>query len=176
MKLKALSLSVIALASACSITDSRPERNDLWVDMIIPKSAAHIELQSRQRFFAPVPINAPLPDFQAGYLSTGKRVVICSELVISEDGAVTSDEQIDDGLECEEVASEDSQHLYPLVHRAVHQWQYFGAAICDFELNEGECDDPGARLSPVAVKLAYKFTFSTTHDHPSVSRDDIQGR
>lgn len=143
--------------------------------MVIPESAAHVELQSKQRFFAPIPIDAPLPDFPVGYLSADKRIVICSELVVSEDGVVTSDAQIDDAPGCEMVTSKESRSLYPLVQHAVHRWQYFGAAICDYELDESECDEPNARLSPVAVKLAYKFTFSTTQNHHSVSRDDIRG-
>lgn len=141
--------------------------------MILPLGAVREELRQNQVFFAPVPINEPMPGFPDGYPTQGDGDIdICVELSVSSDGAIDDLKQISTADGCEPAESPASVLLYPQVAAAVGQWTYFGAAICTFASSEDECDSTDATLRAVPVKLAYRFKFRTVDGRRSVRKTE----
>lgn len=42
---------------------------------------------------------------------------------------------------------------------AVAQWQFFGAGLCTWQQEQAECADGRAEVSPLAIRLSYRFVF-----------------
>lgn len=140
--------------------------------MILPVNAAHLEVRSDQKFIMAVPVDDRMPDFPAN--ANRDSAKICLEFVVTEDGEVHSPLQIDSAAGCEPIGDPGSMPFVKEAVRAVEDWTFFGAAICDFNYDEAECDTHAARLRPVSIKLAYKFTFSTAGGKRVVAADAAQ--
>lgn len=164
-----LILLAVALLPACNSTERVSRKSDIRVEMILPQSAEHVELETHQTLIPPVPVKQPLPAFPAEYPAQEDfKIAICSELIISGDGVVVGDQSIDDAPACEPTDSAQSSVFYPEVRKAVQRWSFIGAAICDDTDAAGDCDESAAPLRPIAVKLAYRFEFTASNGNHAV--------
>lgn len=164
-------LLLILCFSGCTYSAPRSDSSSVEKDMILPLGAVREELRQNQVFFAPVPINDPMPAFPNEYPTHGDADIdICVELLVSSEGAIDDMTQISTSDGCESAASVASVLLYPEVATAVRKWTYFGAAICTFESSEDECSTTNATLRAVPVKLAYRFKFRIVDGRRSVRK------
>lgn len=163
---------VILLASLLACCASRPTIQSVEKDMILPDGAQQTQLKPGQKFLMAVPIQTPLPSY-AGWKIQAADTTICVEFVVADDGSVDSVHQIDNASNCEKVDSVASASYLPEVYSAVQSWTYFAAAMCEFKKSEDECDGPSANLTPLSIKLAYKFTFTQLNGRHHVSSGTI---
>jgi len=120
----------------------------------------------------PVPIESPSPRFPENAKQTA--VAVCVEIEVSEEGLVRAARQIEASPDCEARGTQASAAFFPAVREAVESWSFFGAAVCEYEIDEAQCDHGTARLTPVAVKLAYRFEFSQAKGTRQVSSAKLE--
>lgn len=136
--------------------------------MILPIGAQVAEQREHERILAPGVIADPLPAFPAG-LEGDVDVNVCVAIVVTAHGAVGGVVQLENFPGCEAVDSAASRILYPAVARTIRKWQFFAGGRCRYERDERECDARGARVEPMAMKLAYAFHFTRKAGVESVS-------
>ena len=136
--------------------------------MILPIGAQVAEEREHERILAPGVIADPLPAFPAG-LEGDVDVHVCVGIVITRHGEVGSVVQLENFPGCEPVDSAASRVLYPAVARTIRQWQFFAGGSCWYDRDKSECDARGARIEPMAMKLAYSFHFTRKAGVESVS-------
>lgn len=158
-------LSLIIVLTGCATHRANTQAVDKG--MILPDNAQQLEPDKNQKFLMATPIEAPLPSFPAD-APVVARTVICVEFVISMEGTTTTIQQIDAFPGCEAVDSNASRYFYPEVREALSKWTYFGAAMCHYETSESECDEDTAIVTPIPIKLAYRFTFTQAGGKSSV--------
>lgn len=159
-----------ATLSGCAT--QRPTTRSVDTAMILPAGAERTRMKPGEKFLMPVPVESPSPRFPEA--ATQPAVHICVEIVVSEEGLVGPVRQIDTSPDCESPGSEASAMFFPPVREAVETWTYFGAALCEYATDESQCDQGFARLTPVAVKLAYRFEFSQAKGTRRVSSEKVE--
>lgn len=159
-----LFILIAMTASSCA------SRKD-FVDqvMILPANSSYVEVEKNQRFIMAVPINSPTPAFPLDGHSGLNDATICSRFVVTEDGRVRDIEQIDDAPNCMALSRMGGDVFMGQVRKALEQWTYFGAAICEFEASEDECRDGHGSLRPLSIRLAYRSNFSTKNGRRAVA-------
>ncbi|AZR22371.1 hypothetical protein [Xanthomonas vasicola] len=141
--------------------------------MILPDGVEQVKLSSNQKFLMATPVVNSMPPFPVE--ATGLvDILICIEFVVMEDGSVSSVRQIDASPGCERVNSESSKIFAPEVLGAVTHWSFLGAAICSYKVNEAECDGQGVEITPIPIKLAYKFNFLQSNGVRNVSAGKVE--
>ncbi|MFT4179018.1 MAG: hypothetical protein QM612_06065 [Thermomonas sp.] len=165
MKRIVVCIAILLALSSCK-TGSKLARVD--ASIILPESASRMQLEKTQVFFMPNEIESPAPVFPADYPDNDADVTVCAGFVVSAEGEVVNIHQITDEWGCEPEDSIPGRALYPEVQSALSRWSYFAGTICTFEVDESECDGPDARLTPTAVRLAYRFRFLMSNGKKSV--------
>lgn len=140
--------------------------------MILPVNAAYLEVRSDQKFIMAVPIDDRNPDFPVN--ADRDSAMVCLEFLVTGEGVVHAPLQIASAAGCEPIGYPGSMPFVREATRAVEGWTFFGAAICDFNYDESECDIDATRVRPVPIKLAYKFSFSTVGGKRAVVADAAQ--
>ena len=164
---------VVGCATTLASCATDPTSRTVEKGMILPDGAQQTELKPKQKFLMAAPIENRMPN-SPSTSSRQPETTICVEFVVAEDGRVDSVRQIDAAPGCEKVGSHISGIFMPEVQSAVESWTYVGAALCNYDANEDECDKSTARLVPLAIKLAYKFKFTQLNGRRSVSSGTIE--
>jgi hypothetical protein len=171
-----------ALALACSSCATRSASVDQR--MILPDSAEHYEMQDRQTFMLPLPLeNEPpaMPDLLGNHDLA--PTTVCAEIVIDEAGQVTQVTPLHDA-DCGQGDSQAVVQLQQAMLSKLAQWHFDPAAVCTFATAEAaKQDDPDAACVAgraerrnTAVKLAYAFTFEVRDGKRKVTDARIGGR
>lgn len=163
-----LALGLLLLSGCASRKEIRPQ-TQVEVQMIMPASAERIAMHEREVFLMPSRINNVLPSYPGVPKALERPLsIICIEIIVSVEGEVEFVSQIAPEPDCEQVDSNVARVFYPAVVEAAKQWDFIAAGICKFKKNELECDTSDAIVTPVSVKLAYKFEFSMIDGKRSV--------
>lgn len=141
--------------------------------MILPDGAQQTAIKTKQKFLMAAPVEERMPGFPS-VPAPQAETTVCVEFVVSEAGETSSVKQIDAAPGCEPVGSDSSGIFLPEVRNAVDSWTFFGAALCDFEVSEDECEETGARLTPLAIKLAYRFEFTQAEGRRRVTSEAVE--
>jgi hypothetical protein len=153
-------LATMLLAAGCAHRSST-----LAIDqaMILPAGAQTLEVPADQAFLMAGPVSNPPPAFPDGLVDAASSpVAVCAEFVVEADGAVRTVTPLFELPECPLPASRIDPRYVAAVEAAVRQWQFFAAATCTFPpgvAKDDTCDGEGVEVTPVAIKLAYVFTF-----------------
>jgi len=142
-------------------------RRQVSSGMILPKSAERIEVAERQLFVMATPIETPTPTYPAGSVASGQHAV-CVEFVVRADGTVDSIRRIEGHVGCEVLEAPQLSPFLDSVTQTVHKWTFFGAALCNYQNAEAECESLDAQLRPIDIKLAYRFVFTMSNGKRSV--------
>lgn len=143
--------------------------------MILPPPAERLEVKRNEVFIMATQIERVLPVYPE--LPKGMRpklVEVCAEFVIREDGAVDSIRQIQPGPDCEPLGSATGEQFYPAVERALQQWTFFSAGLCTYAMDASECDSNDAAITPLPVRLAYRFRFEFIKGRGSVRQYELE--
>ena len=159
-----------ATLSGCAT--QRPDTRSVDTAMILPAGAERTRMKPGEKFLMPAPIESASPRFPEA--AKQANVNVCVEVVVSEEGLVGPVRQIDTAPDCEATGSEASAMFFPAVREAVETWTYFGAALCEYTTGESQCEQGTARLTPVPVKLAYRFEFSQAKGTRRVSSEKVE--
>lgn len=136
--------------------------------MILPQSDNRYELDPRQAFIYPSPLDNASPAFPDPFnQSELPPTVICARLSISEQGTVSDAAALHQEGECGSQATDVSRQLERAVLTTLRQWRFEPASICTYpdlaskerDKNEMGCNGEGATATQVAVSLGYAFTF-----------------
>lgn len=136
--------------------------------MVLPQSDNRYELDPRQAFIYPSPLENPAPAFPESFTQSDlPPTVVCVRLSISEQGAVSDVAALHQQGECDSQATDISGQLEQAVLTALRQWRFQPASICTYpdlaskeqDKNETGCNGEGATAAQVAVSLGYAFTF-----------------
>ena len=156
-----------AVLAACA---GKTVRSDVAYEMILPEGVARTDVQDRQQFVMAVPINQPLPAYPGGARALAGQLPVCVEFVVTEDGAVVSQQLLEGAPDCVEA---DQPGIAPFIDAAlaaVSQWQFFGAGLCTWQQEEAECVDGRAEVRPLAIRLSYRFRFHTDSGKVAMGR------
>lgn len=136
--------------------------------MVIPQSDNRYELDPRQAFIYPSPLENPSPAFPESFNQNDlPPTVVCARLSISEQGAVNDVAALHQQGECGSQTTDISRQLEQAVITTLRQWRFQPASICTYpdlaskeqDKNETGCNGEGATAAQVAVSLGYAFTF-----------------
>lgn len=157
--LLALTLGCSSCASHIASVDQR---------MILPQSDNRYELDPRQAFIYPSPLENVSPAFPESFNQSNlPPTVVCVRLSISEQGEVNDAVALYQEGECGSQATDISRQLEQAVLATLRQWRFEPASICTYpdlaskeqDKNETGCNGEGAAAVQVAVSLGYAFTF-----------------
>lgn len=166
--LLALTLGCGSCASHIASVDQR---------MILPQSDNRYELDPRQAFIYPSPLENPSPAFPELFdQSDLPPTVVCVRLSISEQGAVEDAAVLHQEGECGTQATGVSRQLEQSVLATLRQWRFEPASICTYpdlaskerDKNETGCNGEGVTATQVAVSLGYAFTFEIANGRRKV--------
>jgi len=159
------------LATVPGCASKRLHTRSIDATMILPAGAERTQLKPGQTFLMPVPIDSPSPRFPENVKPSS--AVVCVEIEVSGEGVVGAVRQIAPSPDCAAPGTDASTVFVPAVSEAVRSWTYFAAALCEYETDEMQCEQGTARLTPVAVKLAYRFQFSQANGTRGVSSEPL---
>ena len=143
------------LASGCKTSAGVAMR------MILPPGAPVMDIPKEQVFLMASPVSQPMPVFPIGVSKTAD-VSACVELVVDESGAMNSVAPICGLPDCPRGQVEMDQRFVVSSMEAVKNWRFLAAAICTFPPRlprNDDCIGGGVRVSPVAIRLSYVFSF-----------------
>ena len=157
---RVLLASGFVLLAACATRTAGVEQR-----MIVPAGTARHEMAANQAFVYPQAQDNAAPVFPAGYERADLApTTLCARLVVGEDGAVRDVALLDESG-CSSPG--EQPQLGTAVLAAVSAWRYEPAAFCDYpdaatrdrDWNGVGCAGAVVQTRPVAVTLAYAFTF-----------------
>ena len=150
--------------------------------LILPAGAARYELAADQAFVFPAPRDNAPPVFPAGYERRDlPPTTLCASLVVDATGGVRDVALLEDAG-C--VAGAAQPQLGAAVLDAVASWRFDPAMFCDYpdeatrnrDWNGVGCAGAVAEARPVAVTLAYAFTFEVRNGHAQIGSRPVRGR
>jgi len=161
--------SGLVLLAACATRTAGVQQR-----MIVPAGTARHEMAANQAFVYPQAQANAAPVFPAGYERADLApTTLCARLVVGTDGAVRDVALLDESG----CSSPDEQpRLGAAVLDAVSAWRYEPAAFCDYpdadtrdrDWNGVGCAGAVVETRPVAVTLAYAFTFEVRNGRQRV--------
>ena len=152
----------VGMAVACVMLvacTGKAVRTGVTHEMILPEGAERTQLEDRQQFVMAVPYQQPLPDYPAGVGAMAAQLPVCVAFVVGEDGAVHSPRLLDGVPDCVAASQPGITPFVDAALAAVAQWQFFGAGMCTWQREETECSDGRAQVTPLAIRLSYRFRF-----------------
>ena len=163
------------MALAAAVTGCRKDiRPNVGMGMILPPGAVRSVVPEDQLFLMATEISTPLPSYPSDLVKASPAdIMVCAELVLGTDGAVTSVRPLYAIPECPLLQSELDPRFTEAVRDAVLKWQFFAAALCTFPPGvpkDDDCKSQGVTIRHVPIKLAFVFTFSTKHGRATVSK------
>ena len=152
----------VGMAVACVVLATctgKAVRTGVAHEMILPEGAERTEVEDRQQFVMAIPIAQPLPAWPQGAPAPASAVPVCVAFVVGEDGAVHSPRLLDGVPDCVAAGQPGITPFVDAALAAVAQWQFFGAGMCTWQHEEAECSDGRAPVTPLAIRLSYRFRF-----------------
>lgn len=156
---------VFGLVSGCASLSRQVDRQ-----MLVPFGAPRHEVREDQRFLMAAPILAPDPAYPQDAPDVSS-LALCVSFVVNTEGMVEDVAVIDDPA-CPDSRRHARDSFGQAVVSAVSRWSFFGAAICDFPPGvpaDDACEGEGVLQTPVAIRLAYVFSFDARRGRRSVS-------
>lgn len=157
----ARSAPIVLMAAAVMLAGcaGKAVRNEVAHAMIPPGGVARTGVEDNQQFVMANPIAQPLPAWPQDVALPDGALPLCVAFLVSEEGAVHSVQALDGVADCMHA---DRPGITPFVGAAlaaVAQWQFFGAGLCTWQQEQAECADGRAEVSPLAIRLSYRFVF-----------------
>lgn len=169
-------------ASACIVLTAMlmpgcaTHRSNVEQHMLIPAGASRYEMDPRQVFVMPLPLDAEAPAVPD---DLGRRdlapTTVCAELVVDEGGRVQRVAPLQDAG-CGQGEGAVVAPLQQAVQARLQQWRFVPAVICTFadaqaaEAAAGTCPEDQAQRREVSVRLGYAFTFQVVNGKRSVAQ------
>ena len=147
---------VCTLLAACA---GKTVRTGVAHEMILPEGAARTQVHDNQQFVMAVPIKQPLPAYPVGASAPARELQVCVEFVVTKDGTVHSPRLLEGVPDCVAASQPGIPPFVDAALAAVAQWQFFGAGMCTWQREEAECRDGRAQVTPLAIRLSYRFRF-----------------
>ena len=150
--------------------------------LILPEGGKRYELEDRQAFVFPAPQGNASPGFPQGF---GARdlppTTLCARFVVDPDGGIRDVAAIRE-VGCMDPAAQPL--LGKAVLDAVSAWRFKPAMFCtypdaaarDRDWNGDGCTGAVVEARPVAVTLAYAFTFEVRNGRHQVGAARVGGR
>jgi|GEM_PF-73141 len=142
--------------------------------MILPEGAARYEMTENQAFVFPAPRGNATPAFPQAFVARELApTTLCASFVVTAEGAVR-DVALLEEAGCSSAAAQPL--LGTAVLEAVSAWRFDPAMFCiypdaatrDRDWNGDGCAGAVAEAKPVAVMLAYAFTFEVRNGRQRV--------
>lgn len=162
-------IAALLASTACATRVAGVEQR-----MIVPAGTARHEMAANQAFVYPQAQANAAPAFPAGYERAELApTTLCAKFVVGTDGAVRDVALLDDSG-CSSPG--EQPQLGAAVLGAVSAWRYEPAAFCDYpdaatrdrDWNGVGCAGALVETRPVAVTLAYAFTFEVRNGRQRV--------
>jgi len=171
-----LALATLAATNCATRSASIDQR------MILPDSGDRYAMEDRQLFLMPMSLGNEPPEFPAALqLNDLAPTTVCAEITISDAGRVEHVAPLHETGDCGTGVQQQVAGLQQVVESRLRQWRFEPAAICTFRDAQaavdanGVCRDGDAERKPVAVRLAYAFTFEVRNGKRRVSGNRVDG-
>ena len=177
MRLPIFSALILLGASACATRTAGVEQR-----LILPEGGKRYEMADNQAFVFPLGQGNQSPGFPGDF---GERdlptTTLCAKFVVTSDGAVRDAAMLDDPG-CIDPATQPL--LAAAVLEAVSAWRFEPAVFCDYpdaatrdrDWNGKGCAGDAVEAKPVAVTLAYAFTFEVRNGRRQIGAARVGGR
>lgn len=161
--------AAVCLLAACATRTAAVDQR-----LILPEGSARYDMADNQAFVSPEPRDNATPGFPGNF---GPRelapTTLCASFVVDAAGGVGEVKLLEDPG-C--IAPELQPQLGEAVLEAVSAWRYEPAAFCDYpdaatrdrDWNGVGCAGAVVETRPVAVTLAYAFTFEVRNGRQRV--------
>lgn len=153
----------LALVAGCA-TRADQGRHRVDGQLLLPEGAQTVELEARQGFLLPEPLPTNrLPAHPLDAATGHSAVVVCVTFTVDAEGRIEGVAPLESVSDCPGGVAAAYPAFLETTLQAVAGWQFFAAALCEAPLQSGHehaCDDPDARVEPVAVRLAWRFAFT----------------
>lgn len=170
-------IALIAVVAGCATRSASVDQR-----LILPQSGDRYAMEDRQLFLMPMLLGNESPEFPSSLqLHDLPPTTVCAEVTISDTGVVERVTPLRDAEGCGDGAAPLVADLERSVEARLLQWRYEPAAICTFrdaqamEEADGLCLEQQAERKPVAVRLAYAFTFEVREGKGRVARNRVAG-
>lgn len=158
---------------ACAILPTR----DVSQRMLMPETAKRYIVNDDQLFLMPLSLGNESPEFPAALaVDDLAPTTVCAEMVITDAGTVESATPLHGTDECGVGNPAVVVQLERSVVVGLERWRSEPAIICTYASAQakadadGLCPESGADRRPVAVRLAYAFTFEMRRGQRRVLR------
>jgi len=167
-------LVIAALLIAALSSCAKNTKHNVDMNMILPPSAEHMKLPEDQTFLMPSPISEQMPDYPSELVSRSLGdITACAEIVIEHSGLVSSVTPLYEIPDCPLSKQEIDARFSSAVTEALLTWTFTHPATCSFAAGVEKTDDcsgPGVIITPVAIKLAFVFTFQVSNGRTMVKK------
>lgn len=176
----ALAMSAIVACSQGNLKNSGTALGTKY-SVFIPPNAIRYEPQSNQKIVVGRPLLQESPAYPSDMADKNiPERTICLEIEIDESGEVYSSKPLYGITNCPADAQSIEQEFVTAATQAVARWRFKPTLLCTFpedvDMNaaHNSCSSERVRAQPIAIKLAFKFTFTQSHRGPTVHTDSLQ--
>lgn len=145
-------------------------------DVFIPQGAQRYKIGSNQKMVVGAPVSQADPAYPASLVTQSiPPRIVCLEIDIDEHGVVYQSRPLYDLPACPANAQAVEPPFVSTAEQAVLHWRFKPTIVCTFPAGtnaqqmSNNCAGEGAQIQPVAIKLAFAFTFTQTHGVTSVN-------
>ncbi len=171
MSVRAAASLLLALCAGCASRSA-----DVQQRMILPAGAPRYEMADHQAFVFPAPRQNALPGFPPGALPEFlPPTTLCASLVVDAQGGVREIALMSGDPGCDDPLA--APVLGEAVREALAHWRFSPALFCSYpdaatrdrDWTGTGCAGAALDARPVAVSLAYAFTFEVRDGRPKVA-------
>lgn len=179
MKHAILCLALLCLLGCATAPAVQPNTH-VAVAPFIPPGADSYEVSPQQKVVLGEAIAQQDPVYPPALLAEAiPEQVVCLETEINEMGAIQASRPLYDIDGCPANATAVAPAFLAAAQSAVQHWRFEPAMLCTFpapvdaSLKGNDCLAEGAKVEALALKLAFRFTFSIQQGVASVRTDEL---
>jgi hypothetical protein len=169
---------VLGLVAACARREVHT-RNSTAFEVFIPPAAEGYELPRNEKIVLGEPLAQGNPAFPAALQGKGDlHKTACLEIEIDESGRVYASRPLYAMPDCPQAPDGVSGLLARAAQNAVAGWRFRPALLCEFPAGTDAASKgsacEGAAVHPLAIKLAFVFTFDQQQGVASTSVSSVR--
>lgn len=181
VRLRLVSLLIVFLLYGCAVSPEENIYRSTDFEPFIPPGATTYQMAENQRIVLGEPVIQPAPSFPDNALNVdGSRTTVCLELAIGRDGGVITTRPLQGLAGCDSSGVKSAVPFMEAAQKAAIGWQFEPAVLCifpkevDAHTKGTDCISEGAIVEPIAIKLAFAFTFRVIEGESSVGSHRLQ--
>jgi hypothetical protein len=174
VKWTSTAMLVVSLVS-CARVKPAPSTH-IGFKPFIPPAAQGFDFPKNYKIVVGAPIAQAAPGYPPALIARRiPRRNVCLEIEIDAQGKVYHSPPLHDMPGCPISTRPVEPAFVTSAEAAVMHWRFAPTVVCmfpadvDADAEGNDCADEGAKIEPLAIRLAFAFTFTTTNGKPKAS-------